>query len=113
MQADVRQLKGFWRLSVGANWHDAIQQLGHSIVVHDTYYGALIQYWFKTKEEAEEKIDEVKEEVLQMIEKWIKYDREEWDWFTIRLGWGVQRWPSFEQPYKVIEDDKGRIVYYG
>jgi len=71
-------------------------------VIH-RYYGALVQEWFKTREEAVDAIPRLRREVIEMVENYTGYGMGEW-WFDSTVGYGVQEVYEFEKPYKIVEE---------
>lgn len=81
----------FFRVTIALNY-----------VVSGEYFGAFLQAWFKTKEEAEYKFNDLKEEFLTRIENTLGYDREEW-WFSYQIGESIQEVDEYGEKSFEIE----------
>lgn len=82
----------FYRASVGLNF-----------VIKGKYFGAIIQEWFDSEEEAWLAIDRLKEDLIRMVERYVGYPEGEW-WFSTIIGEGVQEVNERHTRYATIEE---------
>lgn len=89
--------KFMWRLTVALNY-----------VVHNNYYSYKITGYFRTKEEAERKIGEFREKVIEAVKKITGYPRETW-WFPDEPNVELETIPYNERYLGTIEE-KDEVV---
>lgn len=77
------------------------------------YYGALIQGWSLDKDELEGKALDLRAQLIDELESFLRYRYVEW-WFPIDDGEGYQEVPydkKLEGKWELrIEDDDGRAI---
>lgn len=82
----------FWRATVTLNF-----------VVANKYKSAILQKWYDTREEAYEALPELSAQLVEAVERYLKYVSAVW-WFDIIIGKSVQDFPKRGSTYYDIRD---------
>jgi len=87
-----------WRLTVALNY-----------VIHNNYYSYKITGYFRTEEEANKKINEFREKVIEAVKKITGYGREEW-WFSDEPNIELETIPYDERYIGTIEEKDETVL---
>jgi len=95
---EIPEEKMMYRVTVALNY-----------VLHNNYYSYKITGYFRTREEAERKIDEFKERIINQVEKITGYKSYEW-WFSDEPNVEIQEIPFSSKYIGTINEQDETVL---